>query len=228
MIRLNNFEKLIQTKYNKLKDASGTHSPSIQTVKSEINDIKIIIDGCFLSNPYATDLFMEYFDKDLIQNRNLRNILEFYPSQNSAIANILSKKLNIGKEHILIGNGAIEIIQALIHNYIEGNIVICTPTFSSYYEFVKPGTRVLYYELKKEQNFKLNEREYLNFLKKNKAKNIVLINPNNPDGGYIKQYEIENLLHELKFLDNIIIDESFIHFANEDNNQKLISHIPFF
>ena len=66
-----------------------------------------------------------------------------------------------------------------------------------------------------------------NFLKKNKAKNIVLINPNNPDGGYIKQYEIENLLHELKFLDNIIIDESFIHFANEDNNQKLISHIPF-
>ena len=61
------------------------------TIKNEIKEINIKIDACFLSNPYATDLFIDYLKKDLIDTNKLRDVLEFYPSQNSAISDFLSE-----------------------------------------------------------------------------------------------------------------------------------------
>ncbi len=228
MIELNNSEEKIFNKINALKEKSGSHSPSVFTIKNEIKEIDIKIDACFLSNPYATDLFIDYLKKDLIKSNKLRDVLEFYPSQNSAISNFLSKKLKINSDNLLIGNGAIEIIQALLHNFVNSNIVVCIPTFSSYYEFVLPKTKVLYYQLEKKKKYQLDIKDYLNFVLKNKAKNIVLINPNNPDGGYIKKDNLEFLLKNLTHLENIIIDESFIHFASEDISNSPINYIQFF
>ena len=44
-----------------LKEEAGSHSPSIFTIKEAIPELKVKVDACFLSNPYATDLFLEYF-----------------------------------------------------------------------------------------------------------------------------------------------------------------------
>ena len=228
MITLSKEESIIFDKYKNLKNNSGTHSPSIFTIKNTIKELKISIDGCFLSNPYATDLFMDNFKEDVVKTSKLRDFLEYYPSQNQEIAKLLSKRLEINPRNILIGNGAIEIIQALLHNFIDSNVVICTPTFSSYYEFIKPGTKALFFKLDKSDDFKFRPDSYVKFLKKNKAKNIVLINPNNPNGGYLKLDELDDLLERLTFLDNIIIDESFIHFAHEDKQKSLISNNDIF
>jgi hypothetical protein len=49
------------------------------------------IDACFLSNPYATDLFLDYFKKELLgEDLAIRDMLEFYPSQNNVIASSLA------------------------------------------------------------------------------------------------------------------------------------------
>jgi histidinol-phosphate/aromatic aminotransferase/cobyric acid decarboxylase-like protein len=56
----------------------------------------------------------------------------------------------------------------------------------------------------------------LKFIKESNVSTIVLINPNNPNGGYINKNDLLFILNELKHLDNIILDESFIHFAYED------------
>ena len=45
----------------------------------------------------------------------------------------------------------------------------------------------------------------------------MLINPNNPDGGYIPYAVMVELLEELRDVPNVIVDESFIHFACEGN-----------
>ena len=42
-----------------------------------------------------------------------------------------------------------------------------------------------------------------------------MINPNNPDGGYIPHAVMRELLEELRTVPNVIVDESFIHFACE-------------
>lgn len=213
--------------YKSLKKESGSHSPSIETLKKHINK-SIEVDACFLSNPYATDLFFRYLKQDLLENDTLKDYLEYYPPQNIDIANILSDFININKENIFVGNGAIEIIQAVIQNFCHGKICIPIPTFSSYYEFVDESKlEIVYYELIK-NNYKVDEQKLSNFILENKINNVVLINPNNPDGNYIELSTLIDFLKKNKHLDNIIIDESFIHFAYENKELDLISIEPLF
>jgi histidinol-phosphate/aromatic aminotransferase/cobyric acid decarboxylase-like protein len=56
-------------------------------------------------------------------------MLEFYPSQNNIIATTISKNINVNKENIFVGNGAIEIIQAILHKFVGNKIIVNIPTF---------------------------------------------------------------------------------------------------
>jgi len=213
----------LKIKIKELKDNSGTHSPSIDTLLSQFSDFKINIDACFLSNPYATELFLNYLDNDLIKSNQLKNILEYYPPQNREVAKYISKAIGINSKNIFVGNGAIEIIQAILHNFVKSKIVIILPTFSSYYEFLKEDTNIIYYTLDKQNNFTLDIEDYISFLKIHNPDTIVILNPNNPNGFYLKKAEIEEILEKTKYVENVIIDESFIHFAYENLEFSQIS-----
>jgi histidinol-phosphate/aromatic aminotransferase/cobyric acid decarboxylase-like protein len=215
-----------------LKAESGSHSPSISTLLKEIPEIQINVDACFLSNPYATDLFMKYLDQDLIKKDRLREVLEFYPPQNYDISRYVAKAIGVEKGNIFVGNGAIEIIQAVMHRFVKQRLCVILPTFSSYYEFARPDTEVFYYQLRKENNFVLDIEDYIRFVRDNKVDTIVLINPNNPNGGYLPKEDLQNLIESLSNLESIIVDESFIHFAYENadmyqiTSEELIDKYP--
>ncbi|GAB0174034.1 histidinol-phosphate transaminase [Helicobacter trogontum] len=228
MITLDKREHDIASKIWELKKASGTHSPSIFTIAQKIPEIDIRIDACFLSNPYATELFMKHVESELIQTKKIREVMEFYPSQNGVIADVISKGINISKENIFVGNGAIEIIQAVLHNFVYKKLVVNIPTFSSYYEFANGDTQVVFHALKKENNYLLDVEEYVKFIKNEKPQSVVIINPNNPNGGYIDYNSLFYILSELKEVENIIIDESFIHFAFENVEYIPISYNKLF
>ena len=223
MIKLTENEQRIASKIRQLKEAAGSHSPSIFTIAEELPELNIKVDACFLSNPYATELFLEYLKKELVDTNKLRDVLEFYPSQNDVIADIISKSININKENIFVGNGAIEVIQAVMHNFVGKKVIVNIPTFSSYYEFAREDTEVVYYQLDKKDDYRLVADKYLEFVKKEKPDSVVIINPNNPNGGYLKYKDLRYILNNLKEIKNIIIDESFIHFAFEDEGYSLIS-----
>ena len=219
--------KEITQKYRDLKNQSGSHSPSLSNIKEKISEIKIKVDACFLSNPYATDLFLKYFKKEMIDTGEINALLEFYPSQNKIIAGYVENQLELDIGHVFISNGAIEAIQAVIHRFTKGKMLVIIPTFSSYYEYATPENEVVYYKLKKEKNFKLDIEDYIKTVKEVRPNTIILINPNNPDGGYIKTNDLERIINELDWVKNIIIDESFIHFAYENSEMKLQSIVPF-
>ncbi len=223
MILFSAEEQQIVKKITALKDEAGSHSPSIFTFKQKLPEIEVKVDACFLSNPYATDLFIEYLNSEILDSGKMRDLLECYPSQNSVIAELLSDFLQIDKENIFIGNGAIEIIQAIIHNFTEKKILINIPTFSSYYEYAKEGVEVVFNKLLKENNYDLDVESYIANVKKERPDTIVLINPNNPNGAYLKVSELEYIIAELSFVKNIVIDESFIHFAYEDSQFRLLT-----
>lgn len=222
-MKLNKFESEVVNKIKIEKSKSGSHSPSIFTLASIIPELDITIDGCFLSNPYATNLFLDFMQSELIETGKMRDFLEYYPSQNRFIAEIIGNTINIPGDHIFVGNGAIEIIQAVLHRFISGKLLVTIPTFSSYYEFANDLTEVTYYNLKKENGYVLDVDDYISYVKKTKIDSIVLINPNNPDGNYITFSDIQKIVGELSYLKNIIIDESFIHFAYEDEDLKVMS-----
>ena len=200
-----------------LKLKSGSHSPSIETILEKTN-FKIKVDACFLSNPYATDLFMNYLNEDILKQNKLREYLEFYPPQNKQIAEYVSKFEKADSSEIFIGNGAIEIIQASIHKFAGRKIAIPIPTFSSYYEYAEGICDVALFKLTKDENYILNLHAYTKFISDNNCSSAVLINPNNPNGAYLSQDEIDYFLESNKTLDMIILDESFKHFAYEDES----------
>ncbi len=226
-MKLTSREELILEKLHELKKRAGSHSPSVSTIVEKIPEITFKVDACFLSNPYATQLFLDYFEKEIIEGKKIREMLEYYPSQNNVIAERLADFIGVDIENVFIGNGAIEIIQAIIHNFTEKKIIINIPTFSSYYEFVKDDIKIIYNNLKKEEDFKLNIKNYITSIKEEKPDTIVLINPNNPNGDYIKGDNMLQILKAAKQVKNVIVDESFIHFAYENTNYDFVSMTDF-
>ena len=216
----------VAQKYKKLKENAGSHSPSLGNIKEQIPELKIKVDACFLSNPYATNLFLEYFNKEVVSTGEINNLLEFYPSQNNVIAQYIENQLQIPVGHVFVANGAIEAIQAVIHRYSKGKIVVIITTFSAYYEYASHEDQVIFYNLKKEENFKLDIDAYIQFVNEFKPDTIILINPNNPDGGYINKFDMLKIISELSWVNNIIIDESFSHFAYENSDLELMSIVP--
>ena len=212
-----------------LKSTSGNHSPSIAALYSDVPNFEVKIDACFLSNPYATELFLDNLDIDLLKSQKIRDVLEFYPPQNIQIAKIISTVVNVESNNIFVGNGAIEIIQATLHRFVQKKLCVIIPTFSSYYEFVRPDTEVIFFHLNKEEDYNLFPDRLIQFVKENDVDSLVIINPNNPNGGYLESSDIRMLVEELKFLKCLILDESFIHFAYESidlshvSSEKLVS-----
>ena len=199
-----------------LKAAAGSHSPSVMTIRERLAELRIDVDACFLSNPYATALFLRKLQADLLDTGKIRDVLEFYPAQNAVIAERLAKFLQIRAEQLFIGNGAIEIIQALMHRYAGNKILVNVPTFSSYYEFAPAGSDVVLHQLRKEDDYRLDVPRFLARVNEEKPSTVVLINPNNPDGNYLPLEELHAIVAQLQQVELVIVDESFIHFAYED------------
>jgi len=212
---LNVRELALAERIKRLKKEAGSHSPSAWTLAKLIPELRLKVDACFLSNPYATKLFLMHFHREVIRPRKLRALLELYPSQNRVIATKLGRVLDLEPDSIFVGNGAAEIIQAILHRFTREKILVNLPTFSPYYEFARSDTQVVFNVLRKEEEFRFDPGEYLELVRRERPDTVVLINPNNPDGGYIPHAILVELLEELRSVPNVIIDESFIHFACE-------------
>ncbi|WP_337176569.1 histidinol-phosphate transaminase [Paludisphaera sp.] len=208
-------EQGLADRLKRLKSEAGSHSPSAPTILKMIPELRMRVDACFLSNPYATELFLDHLYREVIRPGRLRKLLEFYPSQNRVIAGKLAGALGLPTERLFIGNGAIEIIQAILHRFTGEKILVNLPTFSPYYEFARPDTRVVHHVLRKEDEFHFDVGEYLRTVRRERPDTVVLINPNNPDGGYIPHARLLAMLEELRDVPNVLVDESFIHFACE-------------
>jgi len=213
-IQISPYEHEILSKIERLSAKSGSHSPSLSSIQLTIPEIKVDIDACYLSNPLATDLFWSHFNADLLADpEHFKRMLEAYPAQNRAIAERLSGALGIDSNRLFITNGGTEAIQAVIHNYAS-HIHLSIPTFSPYYEFARPDTRVSQFKLDPDNNFAVDPDQYVRSVVQSKADTSVLISPNNPDGYLIPDGDLEYILSKLDGLKTIIVDESFIHFAD--------------
>lgn len=211
-------EEVFYLKYKEMKMAAGSHAPSIYQLIKECPQIKINIDACFLCNPYAFDLFMQHFSKT-----DVEKYIKFYPPQNHEIARNISVFNNIPCERILVGNGAIEIIQSLFSNFVDKKIMITMPSFSAYYEIAEGKNTIIPYFLEKTNDFNVDTEDYISFIIENKPDVVVIINPNNPTGTLIKKEDLVKIHKALSIDQLLVIDESFIHFSSDDETLEKYS-----
>lgn len=175
-----------------------------------------IEDFCYLVNPF-------FPPKKLVDElkNNFDVLLRAYPS-GAKQQNLLAGKIfNILPEHIAVGNGAAELISSYC-SMITGKTAIPYPTFNEYpARFCNSETVEIPVD---NETFEYSVDDILRTVDKEKANNVLLINPDNPTGHFFKQEDVLKLLDELKKRDvKLIFDESFIDFAEKEIRYTLIN-----
>ena len=186
-----------EEKYNKLQKLYGGYW--------KFNDV---IDFYYLSNPYFPT---KQFIDELKYSFNI--LINNYPSGQSIQNELISMIFNINKSYVLSGNGASEFIK-ILPSVLKGPFVIPIPTFDEYINAIRTRDKIFFIETK-EKDFRYSIEDIIEHDNFKKAKNIILINPDNPSGNFIEKLDMIKLLEILqregKFL---ILDESFIEFAD--------------
>lgn len=165
-----------------------------------------IIDFSSNINPLGPPEGFKNFLNDSFANINR------YPDINYREAKkCIGKYLNCSENEVVLGNGAVEIINNFI--ILFKRVVVFTPCF---YEYIKRA-QVLSKEVavvKRDKNFNMDILKLQGTLRKGDI--LILGNPNNPDGGIIeknKLIQIINLCMEREAF--LLLDEAFYEFTNE-------------
>ena len=170
-----------------------------------------LLDFCYLVNPYFPPEKM----KDEIR-ANFDTLITEYPSGMRVNSLLAAKNFGVHQENILVGNGAAELIKSLMA-YIEGKVGFVRPTFDEY-----PNR----YNREKTIDFIPNNRDYsyqaddlMDYFDDKNIQNLIVVNPENPSGNYIPKADLLRMIEWSKKKGiSLVIDESFVDFADEPDN----------
>lgn len=172
-----------------------------------------IKDFCYLVNPYFPPEKMQEEMKAYFYD-----LLSQYPSGLNTQNLLAGKMFGVEPENILVGNGAAEIIRG-IGNVLRGTFGMVFPTFNEYPESISYDRIVEFIPNNDSFSYDLNDLKNL----ADKSDNLILINPDNPSGHFNDKNSIIELIEYMKNNGkNIIVDESFVDFAQDGDQHTLI------
>ena len=170
-----------------------------------------LLDFCYLVNPY----FPPQRLIDELQ-ANFTPLLTQYPSGMRVNALLAGKNFAVHQDNIVVGNGAAELIKALMAR-LEGVTGFIRPTFEEYPNRYQDRPNVCFTPAG--PDFRDTADDLMAFFGGQAIDNLVLINPDNPSGNYIPAGDVRRLIRwaEEKGI-RLIVDESFADFADEADN----------
>lgn len=174
-----------------------------------------LTDFCYLVNPYfPTTRMIEEI------KANFESLLRDYPSGMQVNSLLASKYFSLRHEYMVVGNGAAELIKSLMGT-VSGKIGIIYPTFEEYPNRLAQDRIVAFHP--QNESFSYTAEELIDFYSKNRIENLLIVNPDNPSGNFIDRAGLDRLL---KWSDEnkirLIIDESFVDFADEATKTTLL------
>ena len=172
-------------------------------------------DYFYLVNPY-------FPSQSMIKKmeNELPKLISGYPSGQAMQDKNLSRLLNVSEEFVVAGNGAAELISALGVVLTGKKIAVGVPTFNEYVRCFKKS------EIQKIDNSKhdygYNINDYCDATINNDV--LCIVNPDNPSGSFI---DYQDMLELIKVAEKnnclLVIDESFVDFADEEKYYTLIN-----
>ena len=176
-----------------------------------------MIDFCYLVNPYFPPKRMV----DEIK-ASFELLMRDYPSGMKVNSLLAAKNFGIKQDYIIVGNGAAELIKALMENYTGtlGNII---PTFEEYPNRLDSHQLVQF--VPKREGFKYTADDIMAYYCDKPVDTLLLINPDNPSGNYIPFDDLLQLIDWSKKKGiRFVVDESFVDFADVDGQFSLIDN----
>ena len=166
-----------------------------------------ILDFCYLVNPY-------FPTPGMIGELKARfeALLRQYPSGMGVNSLLAGKYFGVDADFICPGNGAAELIKALMEHSSTGRLGIVEPTFEEYPNRRGRGSVVAFRP--QAPDFAYTAADLMEFFATHPVDTLLVINPDNPSGNLIPPADLEILAswaaeHSVR----LIIDESFIDFA---------------
>lgn len=174
-----------------------------------------MLDYCYLVNPYFPS--SRLMDE---MRANFDTLLTEYPSGMYVNSLIAGKCFGVRPEYIVPGNGAAELIKALMER-LDGRVGVIYPTFEEYpnrldsesLEILVPST----------DDFHYTSEDVIAYFAEHRVDNLLIINPDNPSGNYIPYNDLINLASWAADSGiRLVVDESFVDFASEFPGNTLL------
>ena len=166
-----------------------------------------MLDYNYLVNPYFPPQKMI----DEIK-ASFETLLRDYPSGMEVNALLASKNFGVRKDCIVVGNGAAELIKAMMEGY-AGTLGNVLPTFEEYPNRLSPDHLVQF--TPQAEGFHYTAEDLKAFFGDKAIDTLLLINPDNPSGNYIPYPDLLDLIAWTKSKGiRFIVDESFVDFAD--------------
>lgn len=167
-----------------------------------------LLDFCYLVNPYFPPQKM--LDE---MKSNFEILISEYPSGMRINSLLASRNFGVRPEHIVIGNGAAELIKVLME-HTEGPVGFIRPTFEEYPNRYDSALSVVY--TPDNEDFSYTAEDLIRYYGSpgHTVGTLVLINPDNPSGNYIDCEGLKKLIDWARTSSiRLVIDESFSDFA---------------
>lgn len=182
-----------------------------------------LLDFCYLVNPYFPP--QKLMDE---LKASFETLLTQYPSGMAVNSLLAAKNFGIQREHVLVGNGAAELIKCLMEK-LSGETGLIRPTFEEYPNRCNEANHIVF--TPQNEDFTYSADDLIKFYTKTNIKNLVLINPDNPSGNYIPKTDVLKLVKWCSEKNiRIIVDESFVDFAEEEDatliDEEIINRYP--
>lgn len=174
-----------------------------------------MLDFCYLVNPYFRS--SKIIDE---MQANFRTLVADYPSGMKVNSLLASKCWGIKEEYIIPGNGAAELIKALME-LLPGSLGVTRPTFEEYPNRRDQETLVTF--VPDNADFRYSAQDLMRFFERHPVDNLLLINPDNPSGNFIP---VKDLLALANWCESrgirLIVDESFVDFSENWQDNTLL------
>ena len=174
-----------------------------------------MLDFCYLVNPYfPTPRVVDEM------RANFQTLLTQYPSGMKVNTIIASKCFGVSEDYIIPGNGAAELIKALMEN-VKGKVGTIRPTFEEYPNRLPKESLVTF--VPKDNTYRYSADELMDFFGANTVDTLLIINPDNPSGNFIPKNDLLRLCEWSKQKGiHLMIDESFVDFSEDWENNSLL------
>ena len=174
-----------------------------------------MLDFCYLVNPYfPTPRVVDEM------KANFETLLTQYPSGMKVNTIIASKCFGVSEDYIIPGNGAAELIKALMERQ-SGKVGTIRPTFEEYPNRL-PQERLVTF-IPKDNTYRYTADELRAFFDAKPVETLLIINPDNPSGNFIPKSDLLRLCEwSQKKGMHLMIDESFVDFSQEWENNSLL------
>ena len=174
-----------------------------------------MLDFCYLVNPYfPTPRVVDEM------RANFQTLLTQYPSGMKVNTIIASKCFGVSEDYTIPGNGAAELIKALMED-ITGKVGTIRPTFEEYPNRLPKESLVTF--VPKDNTYRYSADELMDFFGANPVDTLLIINPDNPSGNFIPKTDLLRLCEWSKKKGiRLMIDESFVDFSENWENNTLL------